>query len=309
MRQPSCAWTHDADRTAPSFSDFPLTVVPATAEDTGAADGVSRIVDMILTSFGPITMLVQSNTEAESLRGRFRPSYGWGGHDGEYLPRSSDAADGADGRYGGDACSAATVAGGPAVVNPCEGGLPSVGGKGGDGLPGGAEDGRISEAGWEADWAGDGGRGTPGQGGGGGGGRRGGLGVCGAASKGLVGPHAALPSPLPPVARPLLCVCDGHDKNARWLVSVHDEIGKPCQTHPTRPVTGGGPAVRRLRNSVECRLDLFGEPCRYAWIPFRVPRRSLLGFRECGWQDLKELHDVRLQPPGCGAWLPAKGPA
>src|SRR5690242_17687737 len=31
---------------------------------------------------------------------------------------------------------------------------------------------------WEADWASDGGRGTPGQGGGGGGGRRGGLGVC-----------------------------------------------------------------------------------------------------------------------------------
>ncbi|WP_437894789.1 hypothetical protein [Sorangium sp. So ce124] len=37
--------------------------------------------------------------------------------------------------------------------------------------------GRISQAGWEADWAGDGGWGTPGQGGGGGGGRRGGLGV------------------------------------------------------------------------------------------------------------------------------------
>ncbi|WP_437574197.1 hypothetical protein [Sorangium sp. So ce887] len=126
-----------------------------------------------------------------------------------------------------------TAQGGPAVVNPCGGGLPSVGGKGGDGLPDGAEDGRdgettptpnpsncgrrgggdvtnvgctdgsyricgargtvgapgqgigrVSEADWEADWTGDGGWGTPGQGGGGGGGRRGGLGVCGAASKG-----------------------------------------------------------------------------------------------------------------------------
>ncbi|WP_437813754.1 hypothetical protein [Sorangium sp. So ce1078] len=112
------------------------------------------------------------------------------------------------------------------MVNPCEGGSPSVGGKGADGLPDGAEDGhdgeptptpnpsnyarrgrgdvadvgctdgsygiygargtvgapgqgigRISEAGWEANWAGDGGWGAPGQGGGGGGGRRGGLGV------------------------------------------------------------------------------------------------------------------------------------
>ncbi|AUX47597.1 uncharacterized protein SOCE26_091190 [Sorangium cellulosum] len=115
--------------------------------------------------------------------------------------------------------------------------------------------------------------------------------------------------PLAPVARPLFCVCDGHDKKARWLVSVHDEIGKPCQPHPTRPVSVRGPAVRRLRNSSQCRLDLVGEPCRYAWIPFRVPRRSLLGFRKCGWQDLNELHDGRLQPPGCGAGLPARGPA
>ncbi|XXR87287.1 hypothetical protein WME96_38825 [Sorangium sp. So ce406] len=125
--------------------DFPLTVVPATAEDTGAADGVSRIVDMVLSSYGPIAMLVQSNTEVEILRSRFRPSYGWAGHDGEDLPELNDAPDGPDGMYGGDACSAETVAGGAAVVNPCEGGLPSVGGKGGDGSPGSAEDGRDGE--------------------------------------------------------------------------------------------------------------------------------------------------------------------
>ncbi|WP_437277199.1 hypothetical protein WME90_39095 [Sorangium sp. So ce375] len=61
------------------------------------------------------------------------------------MPGPSDAADGADGMYGGDASSAETVARGPAVVNPCEGGIPSVGGKGGDGLPGGAEDGHDGD--------------------------------------------------------------------------------------------------------------------------------------------------------------------
>ncbi|WP_159397540.1 hypothetical protein [Sorangium cellulosum] len=55
------------------------------------------------------------------------------------------APDGAHGMYGADACSAATVAGGPAVVNPCEGGIQSVGGKGGDGLPDGAGDGEDGD--------------------------------------------------------------------------------------------------------------------------------------------------------------------
>ncbi|XXY51705.1 hypothetical protein WME91_11230 [Sorangium sp. So ce269] len=100
---------------------------------------------MSLSSSGPTTMLVQSNTEVEILRGWIRPSCGWGGHAGEDLPEPSRAPDGADGMYGGDPCSAETVAGGAAVVNPCEGGLPSVGGKGGDGLLGGAEDGHDGE--------------------------------------------------------------------------------------------------------------------------------------------------------------------
>ncbi|WP_433926594.1 hypothetical protein AB3662_27130 [Sorangium cellulosum] len=61
------------------------------------------------------------------------------------MPEPSDAPDGPDGMYAGEACSAETVAGGPAAVNPCEGGLPNIGGKGGDGLPGGAEDGHNRE--------------------------------------------------------------------------------------------------------------------------------------------------------------------
>lgn len=86
-------------------------------------------------------MLVQSNAAVEILRSEVRASYGWGGRDGEELPGPNRAADGADGLYGGNACSAATVAGGAAVVNPCDGGTTSIGGKGGDGLPDGAGDG------------------------------------------------------------------------------------------------------------------------------------------------------------------------
>ncbi|WP_437627206.1 hypothetical protein [Sorangium sp. So ce1151] len=215
--------------------DFPLTIVPSGAGDTGAADGVSTIIDMRMFAWGPRTVLVRSGTEVELIRTEMRASFGWAGHDGEKWPYPNQGARGPDGLFAEDACSAATVHGGAAVVNPCDGGIPSIGGKGGDGLPDGAGDGedgqpfvasqptygrggngdmgdthcqdgrvavpgeqgvvgapgegigRITETGWEADWAADGGRGTPGQGGGGGGGRRGGLSVCGAASKGGAG--------------------------------------------------------------------------------------------------------------------------
>ncbi|KYF75434.1 hypothetical protein BE18_14100 [Sorangium cellulosum] len=123
------------------MSDIILTVVPASDEDTGAADGESKIVDMILRTSGPIAMLVRSSTAVELIRSEVRTSYGWAGRDGEEWPGLNRAADGAHGMYGGDACSTATVPGGPAVVNQCEGGIPSVGGKGGDGLPDGAGDG------------------------------------------------------------------------------------------------------------------------------------------------------------------------
>ncbi|WP_438039075.1 hypothetical protein [Sorangium sp. So ce128] len=234
------SWKRQADtRSVLQISDRPdivLTVVPASDGDSGAADGVSTIVDMILDGWGPITMLVRSNTAVELIRSELRTSYGWAGHDGEKWGGLNQAPRGPDGVYGGDACSADTVPGGPAVMNPCDGGIPSAGGKGGDGRADGAGDGeagepvpepdpghdgqgglgnradggcsggftgkngmwgtvgaagqgigRISDAGWEADWAGDGDRGMPGQGGGGGGGRRGGLAVCGVASKGGAG--------------------------------------------------------------------------------------------------------------------------
>ncbi|WP_437621645.1 hypothetical protein [Sorangium sp. So ce1151] len=125
--------------------DIALTVVPASARDTGAADGVSTIVDMRFKSNGPIGMLVRSDTVVELIRSEVGTSYGWAGHEGEKWGGLNQAANGADGLYGGDACSANTVPGGPAVVNPCDGGVPSVGGKGGDGLPDGAEDGGDGE--------------------------------------------------------------------------------------------------------------------------------------------------------------------
>ncbi|MDC0678463.1 hypothetical protein [Sorangium atrum] len=118
-----------------------LTVVPASPGDTGAADGVSTIIDMRFASNGPIGMLVQSGTAVELIRSRISASWGWAGRDGEKWPYPNEAAEGPDGQYGGDACSGAVVPGAPAAVNPCDGGIPSVGGKGGDGLPDGAGDG------------------------------------------------------------------------------------------------------------------------------------------------------------------------
>nr|WP_044989167.1 hypothetical protein [Sorangium cellulosum] len=213
-----------------------LTIEPASTGDTGAADGISTIERVSVLGPMHIAMLVRSGTAVEFVDGKLRASYGLGGPDGEEWSGLNHAPDGAHGMYGGDACSAATVAGGPAVVNPCEGGIPSSGGKGGDGLAEGAGDGedgdpvptpnpdhsgqggrgnradggcdsgfpgisgmwgsvgvpgegigRITETGWEGDWAAAGSPGTPGQGGGGGGGRRGGLAVCGVASRGGAG--------------------------------------------------------------------------------------------------------------------------
>ncbi|WP_437721635.1 hypothetical protein [Sorangium sp. So ce861] len=121
--------------------EFVLTVEPASAGDSGAADGISTIADVDFFAQSPIAIMVRSDTAVDLTRSWIRSYYGIGGELGEEWPGLNRAPDGAHGKYGGDACSAETVAGGPAIVNPCDGGLPSVSGKGGDGLPGGAEDG------------------------------------------------------------------------------------------------------------------------------------------------------------------------
>ncbi|WP_437338419.1 hypothetical protein [Sorangium sp. So ce394] len=122
-----------------------LTVEPAGPEDKGAKDGVSKVVDFAVWATGPISMLVQSDTMVEVIRSTLHAAHGWAGHDGEEWPWPNQAATGPDGLYGGDACSAATVHGGAAAVNPCDGGIPSIGGKGGDGLPDGAGDGEDGQ--------------------------------------------------------------------------------------------------------------------------------------------------------------------
>ncbi|XXR64679.1 hypothetical protein WMF16_33955 [Sorangium sp. So ce388] len=118
-----------------------MTVEPAGAGDTGTADGVSTIDHMTLLSGTHVGVLVRSGAVVEFVRSELRASSGWRGSDGEEWEYPNRAVTGPDGLYGGDACSAATVAGGVAVTSPCEDGAPSIGGKGGDGLPNGAEDG------------------------------------------------------------------------------------------------------------------------------------------------------------------------
>ncbi|XXX80274.1 hypothetical protein WMF30_16025 [Sorangium sp. So ce134] len=147
----SClSWKREPDNRSlvqlSSVADVVLTVEPAGAGDTGAADGVSKISDMGMRAWGPIAVLVKSGTVVEITRGWVHASYGYRGRGGQEWSGINRAPDGAHGMYGGDACSAETVAGGPAIVNPCDdAGLPSVGGKGGDGLPSGAEAGDDGE--------------------------------------------------------------------------------------------------------------------------------------------------------------------
>ncbi|MGK3963780.1 hypothetical protein WMF38_06335 [Sorangium sp. So ce118] len=120
-----------------------VTIEPAGPEDSGAADGVSTLADLDVPSRGPLGILVQSNTAVEIVRSNIAPSGALSGSDGE--PWTSIQPDGPDGMFGKDACSAARVAGGPAVVNRCASGLTSVGGKGGDGMPDSAEGGGDGE--------------------------------------------------------------------------------------------------------------------------------------------------------------------
>ncbi|WP_437664553.1 hypothetical protein [Sorangium sp. So ce1182] len=137
-------WVRDPLLPRSQFSPLrvfgPLVVVePAAPGDTGAADGVSTLADLYIPSWGPVGVLAQSNTAMEIFRSEISASGGLGGYAGEKW--QSRRQDGPDGKFGGDACSAAVVAGGPAVVNQCENGTTSTGGKGGDGRPDSAEDG------------------------------------------------------------------------------------------------------------------------------------------------------------------------
>ncbi|XYI00386.1 hypothetical protein ACMHYB_11780 [Sorangium sp. So ce1128] len=122
-----------------------LTVMPPSPGDTGAADGVSTIMDVQLWAEGPTAMLVHSKTAVELIRAQVHTEAGQAGEDGYPWPSPNRGRHGPDGQEGGDACSAATVPGGAAAENPCFQATPSTGGKGGDGLPDAAGDGEYGE--------------------------------------------------------------------------------------------------------------------------------------------------------------------
>jgi hypothetical protein len=219
-------WTEDLE---------PLvTVEPARPEDTGAADGISTLMDLNLRTYqsSSATVLLLPGTTVEILRSEIHGGVVAGDRDGElgatYFRR------GENGWSGENGCDATSVAGEITLPTVCDG-VETTGGKGGDsfvdragdgedGLPaastagprdgrGGAGDrgdgtcqdghdgadgedgqngasgqghGRLTEAGWIGDKAGDGTPGKPGQGGGGSGALLGGLLGCGRA--GMAGP-------------------------------------------------------------------------------------------------------------------------
>ncbi|WP_437905931.1 hypothetical protein WME95_48190 [Sorangium sp. So ce327] len=122
-----------------------LTVEPTRAGDTGAADGVSIIDHVLIKSSTHVGMVVRSGAAVEIIGSWIEATAGLRGDHGEEWPWPYQAATGPDGQYGEDACSAATVPGGARAVNPCEGGIPSFGGAGGEGLPDGAGDGEDGQ--------------------------------------------------------------------------------------------------------------------------------------------------------------------
>ncbi|WP_437981245.1 hypothetical protein [Sorangium sp. So ce117] len=141
-----------ANLASPDAGGPPITVVAALGDGEGATDGVSTIVDMhvqherrLHSDRSSIAMRLQPGAVVEVLRSVIeadRGGSGEAGQDAVYV--DPQPAYGEIGAIGRDACSAATVAGAPAVTTVC-GDMVSTGGKGGDGAPdrgGDAEDGK-----------------------------------------------------------------------------------------------------------------------------------------------------------------------
>ncbi|WP_438000124.1 hypothetical protein WMF26_09875 [Sorangium sp. So ce185] len=137
---------------SPDEGGPPITVVAAQDDGEGVTDGVSTIVDMhvehkrrLQPDRSSIAMRLEPGAVVEVLRSVIEADRGGGGKHGEdavYV--DPQPAYGEIGAIGRDACSAATVAGAPAVTTVC-GDMVSTGGKGGDGTPdrgGDAEDGK-----------------------------------------------------------------------------------------------------------------------------------------------------------------------
>ncbi|WP_437951531.1 hypothetical protein WME98_12420 [Sorangium sp. So ce296] len=118
-----------------------LTIEPASPGDTGAADGVSTLVDVRLDSGNEVGLFVRSGTAVEIVRGGIEGQYSFRTEGGEDAPQFPLAPDGADGNGGGEGCAATPAAGGAPVMSPCDDGAVSMGGKGGDGGIAGGGDG------------------------------------------------------------------------------------------------------------------------------------------------------------------------
>ncbi|WP_437962299.1 hypothetical protein WME76_44380 (plasmid) [Sorangium sp. So ce119] len=126
---------------SPDAGGPPITVEAAQDDGEWATDGVSTIVDMHvqqrwrLQDFHSIAMRLRPGAVVEVLRSVIEADGAQKGEDGQdavYV--DPQPAYGEIGAIGRDACSAATVAGAPAVTTVC-GDMVSTGGKGGDGTP------------------------------------------------------------------------------------------------------------------------------------------------------------------------------
>ncbi|WP_438018883.1 hypothetical protein WMF18_07300 [Sorangium sp. So ce315] len=154
------AWRHHTENLGPFMATLrppldnaiPITVVAAQDDGEGATDGVSTIVDMHVLQewrlgqgLDSVAIRLRPGAVVEVLRSVIQADGAQKGEDGEDAAYFAPAASyGEIGAIGRDACSAATVAGAPAVTTLC-GDMVSTGGKGGDGTPdrgGDAEDGK-----------------------------------------------------------------------------------------------------------------------------------------------------------------------
>ncbi|AUX25424.1 uncharacterized protein SOCEGT47_059710 [Sorangium cellulosum] len=111
----------------------PLTIEPASPGDTGAADGVSTLVNVRVWGGWEVGLFVRSGTAVEIVRSEIQGNYSFRTEPGEDAPSLPEAPEGADGNHGVESCSAAPAAGGAPVTTSCEDGGVSIGGKGGDG--------------------------------------------------------------------------------------------------------------------------------------------------------------------------------
>lgn len=128
-----------------------LTIEPADPGDTGAADGVSTLVNLRVVSGWEVGLFVRSGTAVEIVRSAIHGNHGFRTEPGEDAPKFPLAPDGAHGNPGVEGCSATPAVGGAPVLTSCDGGAVSIGGKGGDGGADDAGDGSDGAPAWSSD--------------------------------------------------------------------------------------------------------------------------------------------------------------